>query len=106
MSVKEFLVEWDDRKNIINKRIHHIDFEIAKMVFADPNRVERLDASMGNKSGEVRWQTLGLVDKLLFVVYTERGENVRIISARLANKTERSYYGNSDIKGSSWTKAN
>mgnify|MGYP001076225180 CR=1 FL=1 len=36
--------------------------------------------------------TIGMVNDVLFVVYTERKQNIRLISARLANKTERSIY--------------
>jgi len=103
----ELIVEWDENKNAINRRIHHISFETARLVFADPNRIERFDNSLSNSSGEIRWQTLGLVGKVLFVVYTERGENIRLISARLANKKERSsYYGDGNNKGSNWAKTN
>jgi uncharacterized protein len=103
----ELIVEWDENKNAINRRIHHISFETARLVFADPNRIERLDNSLSNSSREIRWQTLGLVGKVLFVVYTERDENIRLISARLANKKERSsYYGDSNNKSSNWAKAN
>jgi uncharacterized DUF497 family protein len=105
--MEELIIEWDENKDTINRQIHHISFETAKLVFADPNRIERLDNSLSNDSGEIRWQTLGLVGRVLFVVYTERGENVRLISARLANKKERnSYYGVGNNKSSSWTKAN
>jgi len=80
-------VEWDDDKNEINKQEHEgLSFELAQLVFIDPNRLERLDRSESNKSGEERWQTLGMAGKVLFAVYTERGERKRIISARLANK--------------------
>ena len=101
-------VEWDDEKNEINKREHEgMSFELAQLVFADPNRLERLDRSENNKSGEERWQTLGMAGKVLFVVYTERGERKRIISARLANKAERrSYNGNYQIDRKGWSKAN
>jgi len=103
----ELIVEWDESKNAINRRIHHISFETARLVFADPNRIERLDNSLSNSSRETRWQTLGLVGKVLFVVYTERGENIRLISARLANKKERSsYYGDGNNKSSNWAKTN
>lgn len=40
--------------------------------------------------------TIGMVNDILFVVYTERKENIRIISARLATKTERSIYYDTD----------
>ena len=101
-------VEWGDDKNEINKREHEgMSFDLAQLVFADPNRLERLDRSESNTSGEERWQTLGMVGKVLFVVYTERGERKRIISARLANKAERrSYHGNYKIDGLGWSKAN
>ena len=64
-------VEWDENKNVINKAIHHIDFEDAQYIFSDSNRLERIDQSSGNISGEERLQTLGMVRKALFVVYTE-----------------------------------
>ena len=100
-------VEWDDDKNETNKQEHEgLGFELAQLVFADPNRLERLDRSENNTSGEERWQTLGMADKVLFAVYTERGERKRIISARLANKAERrSYNGNYKIDGMGWSKA-
>jgi len=101
-------VEWNDEKNEINKREHEgLGFELAQLVFADPNRLERIDRSENNKLGEERWQTLGMAGKVLFVVYTERGESKRIISARLANKAERrSYHGNYQFDSKGWSKAN
>jgi uncharacterized DUF497 family protein len=83
-----------------------LSFEAAQYVFLDPERIERIDQSEGNTFGEERWQTLGMVNKILFVVYTERGENKRIISARLAEKHERrSYNGYYKIDDKGWTKA-
>jgi uncharacterized protein len=106
--MRDIDVEWDDGKNEINKREHEgMSFELAQLVFADLNRLERLDRSESNTSGEERWQTLGMAGKVLFAVYTERGEKKRIISARLANKAERrSYHGNYQIDGKGWSKAN
>jgi uncharacterized DUF497 family protein len=100
-------VEWDDDKNEINKQQHNgLGFELAQFVFADPERIERIDRSAGNTSGEERWQTIGKVDKVFFVVYTERAENKRIISARVATKKERrSYNGYYEIDGNDWSKA-
>jgi uncharacterized DUF497 family protein len=99
-------IEWDDDKNVINKQEHDLSFETAQYVFADPERLERLDMSEGNTSGEERWQTLGKVGPVLFVVYTERGENKRIITARPADKIERrSYNGYYQIDGMGWSKA-
>ena len=69
-------------------------------------RVERRDDSAGNTNGEERFQTLGKVGKVLFVVYAERGIKTRLISARLANKQEAgSYYGHDHNNSKGWTKA-
>jgi uncharacterized DUF497 family protein len=103
-------IEWDERKNEENKQSHEgLGFELAQYVFADAERLERLDESEHNTSGEERWQTLGKFGKVMFVVYTERGERKevkRIISARFANKGERrSYNGYYLVNGEGWTKA-
>ena len=93
------LFEWDYEKEQRNIKIHKISFETAKLVFNDDKRIEFFDV---NHSGtEDRLITIGKVDKVLFVVYTERGDKTRIISARAATKAERRLYGNSYI-GSLW----
>jgi uncharacterized DUF497 family protein len=108
--MEERRIVWDEDKNAENKLKHKISFETAALVFLDPLRIERGDDSEHNNSGEERWQTLGRVGKVYFVVYTGRessgGEEIRIITARAAEKAERrSYYGtdNRNLKG--WTKA-
>ncbi|MCL1836901.1 MAG: BrnT family toxin [Treponema sp.] len=100
-------IEWDENKNEKNKRDHKgLGFEVAQYVFSDPERLERMDQSKENTSGEERWQTLGKVGPVFFVVYTERGENKRIIMARPADKAERrSYNGYYQIDGKGWTKS-
>jgi uncharacterized DUF497 family protein len=100
-------IEWDEKKNEKNKLEHNgLGFETAQYVFTDIERLERLDQSESNTLGEDRYQTLGKVGPVLFVVYTERGENKRIITARVADKTERrSYNGYYQIDGNGWTKA-
>ena len=100
-------IEWDSKKAQDNFSEHKVSFETAQYIFSDFNRLERIDKSECNMSCEDRWQTLGKVGKLLFVVYTERGENKRIISARLADKSERRiYYGYYRINDQGWSKAN
>ena len=95
--------EWDPEKDRINKKIHGISFSAAKFVFNDIERWERYDSS--HSEDEDRWQTIGLVNKVLFVVYTEQRETIRIISARMADENERKVYnGERNTKG--WTKAN
>ena len=104
--MEDRLIIWDENKNIENKLKHKVGFEDAQYVFADPDRIERIDQSKSNKSGETRWQTIGRVGELLFVVYAECGEETRLVSAREAEKHERrSYYGYYQIDGKGWTKA-
>jgi len=98
-------IEWDEAKNTLNKEDHGLSFEAAQYVFADPERIERFDRSENNTSQEERLQTIGMVDKVVFVVYTERGDNKRIIMARKADKAERrSYHGYYKIDGKGWSK--
>ena len=107
--MEERLIIWDEVKNAENKRKHKIGFEVAQYVFADSLRIWRIDRSENNSSTETRWQTIGKVGEIFFVVYTEQEEGdifiTRIISAREAEKHERrSYNGYYTINGKGWTK--
>ena len=86
-------IEWDNNKAASNLIKHKIDFEDAKNIFLDPNRIEREDK---RDYDEIRIQVIGMVNQvILFVVYTIRNGRHRIISARRANKNEqRQYYQN------------
>lgn len=84
--------EWDEDKARINRQKHGISFETAALVFEDVDRLEIFDE--GHSIDEDRYITIGMAGEVLFVVYTERKEAIRLISARLANARERSlYYG-------------
>ena len=82
--------EWDDEKERINFLKHNIHFETAKLVFQDRDRIEKWDKN--HSDWEDRYQTIGRVDEVLFVVYTERRDSIRIISARVATNEERKIY--------------
>ena len=84
------LFEWDDKKAAINLQKHGVSFETAILVFQDEDRIEFYDSV--HSQDEDRYNTIGLVDDVLFVVYTERTNRLRIISARPANRKERSLY--------------
>ena len=85
------LFEWDEDKAAANWKKHRVDFEDAMRVFEDDNRIEFYDIAHSDE--EDRYNTIGMVRDILFVVYTERREYVRIISARKANpKEQRMYY--------------
>jgi uncharacterized DUF497 family protein len=85
--------EWDPRKAAANLAKHGVDFEIAIEVFLDGAALLEPDDS---EPGEERWRIIGLAQgRVLFVVFTERGGDVkRIISARKATRREeREYFG-------------
>ena len=92
IEVGEYIVEWDDNKAELNFKKHGIRFKIAARVFLDEKRFEDYDEL--HSDDEDRWKVVGKVRNVLVVIYTERGEKYRLISARNANKRERSkYYG-------------
>jgi uncharacterized DUF497 family protein len=96
---------WTPEKEAVNIQKHHLSFSTAKFVFNDAERKERLDRK--HSDNEDRWQTLGIIDDVVFVVYTERGEDCHLISARKANENERRvYYGTYKRNFDGWTKAN
>jgi len=99
----EMVFEWDPEKERENFEAHGIHFETAEMVFFDPFRMERHDDD--SSDDEERWQTMGFFNDVLFVVYTERGDVTRIISARVAEPFERRiYHGDGETYG--WRRIN
>jgi hypothetical protein len=83
--------EWHPAKAASNLRDHRISFPYAARVFLDPHRQEQLDSR--EEYGEERWVVLGRVDEwILVVVYTLRGSNIRLISARKAECNEYEIY--------------
>lgn len=85
--------EWDDEKEKINIAKHGIDFTTAARVFKDKNRLEQYDEA--HSDFEDRFITIGIIDKVAYlvtVVYTERKDIIRLISARKATKNERMMY--------------
>lgn len=78
--------DWDPQKEVLNIQKHGIDFATAQLIW-DGFVFERIDAR--RQYGEVRYQAFGAVnDRILTVIFTWRGENRRIISARRANLRE------------------
>ncbi len=82
--------EWDDAKAAANLKKHQVSFATAARVFDDPDLHIVADAGPYD---EQRFIAIGMVDdRLIATIYTERGETVRIISARKATKHEQSTY--------------
>lgn len=82
--------EWNPAKAMSNADKHGVRFAVAVEVFADPEYLELGDHV---RDGEVRTNIIGRVrGVLLFVTFTRRGANIRLISARLAGRRERDAY--------------
>lgn len=83
---------WDPRKVAANERKHGVGFQEATTVFDDPLSVTIPDPD--HSLEEQRFLLLGLSNRrrLLVVAHSERGESIRIISARRANRRERRTY--------------
>jgi len=86
------IFEWDENKERSNLRKHKVSFDEAEMVFSDMFSVTIPDPD--HSIEENRFIDIGMSDKnrVLIVVYTEREEKIRIISARKATKTEQKIY--------------
>ncbi len=82
--------EWDERKARANMRKHEVDFADAATVFEDAQAVTVAD----DEPEEERYVTIGIdaLGRMLVVIYTIRGERIRIISARPATRNERAAY--------------
>ena len=83
--------QWDPAKADLNWKKHGVDFADAVGVFEDDWALTFREEVV---SGEQRLATVGtdFLSRILIVIYTYRGENIRIISARPATKAERGNY--------------
>jgi hypothetical protein len=84
--------EWDQSKAVANLKKHNVSFEEAQSVFANPLAVIFNDEA--RSLDEQREIIIGhsQQSRLLLVAFTERSGRIRIISARLATRTEREDY--------------
>ncbi len=84
--------EWDKDKATSNRSKHGVSFEEAGTVFDDPLYVDFYDPD--HSEDEERYLIVGESNRgrLLIVAYTERGDSMRLISAREVTRTEREVY--------------
>jgi uncharacterized DUF497 family protein len=84
--------EWDEKKARQNRNKHGVDFEEASTVSGDPLSSTIPDPEHSEE--EDRFPILGesIRLRLLVVSFTERGDDIRIISARVATRRERKDY--------------
>lgn len=92
IELEGLIIEWDDNKAEINRKKHGISFETAAKIFLDEFLIDDYDED--HSDDEDRIKVIGMVEKVLVVIYTERIDRYRLISARKATKKERDdYYG-------------
>ncbi|HEU4395467.1 MAG TPA: BrnT family toxin [Planctomycetota bacterium] len=81
--------EWDPEKASRNLRKHRVSFPEASTAFEDPFSITIPDPDHSDE--EARFVLLGMTyrGRLVVVAHTDRGDAVRLISARLATRRER-----------------
>ena len=86
------IVEWHDEKAAANAKKHGVSFEEAATVLEDDLSITFRDAD--HSAEEFRFLTIGQgsTGRILMVAHTDRGEAVRLISARPATRSERRFY--------------
>jgi uncharacterized protein len=84
--------EWDFKKATANRRKHGVSFEEAAAAFADPLSMTVPDPD--HAAEENRFVLVGRSsrERLVLVVYVERGDTIRIVSARTPTRRERAQY--------------
>jgi uncharacterized DUF497 family protein len=83
--------EWDDSKAESNSARHGVSLNEVAAVFDDPHAIYRDDAA--HSKTEQRKHVIGSAERGIFaVVYTLRGDRIRLISARFASRRERKFY--------------
>ena len=84
--------EWDPEKAALNVTRHGVSFPEAATAFGDPLSIVISDPD--HFEDELRWLLLGMTfrGRLVVIAHAERGENIRLISARLATRRERNDY--------------
>ena len=95
------IYEWDPKKAAANQRKHDISFDDAASVFLDPLALTFADSD--HSIAEQRGVTIGHTrrQQVVFVAHCQRGNRVRLISARRATPRERRQYeeGNTEDGG-------
>jgi uncharacterized protein len=91
---KAMAFEYDLEKSTENQRKHGINFEEALALWQHPAKVE-IPARTADES---RWLAIGMIDgRHWSAIYTQRGENIRLISVRRARDEEVAVYESEDL---------
>ncbi|MFW2177761.1 MULTISPECIES: BrnT family toxin [unclassified Moraxella] len=94
-TINGIIFEWDTDKYELVLNNHGVQFEEAISVFFDPNELSYED-TRGYE--EVRYITIGMSHqgRLLFVSWTQRATNIRLITAFKAEKSHQRSYANAN----------
>ena len=84
--------EWDENKAASNLKKHGVSFDEAKTVFNDPLYIDFYDPDHSDREDRYIMMGMSLQNRLLLVAYTERGDSIRLISARETTRTEQKLY--------------
>ncbi len=84
--------EWDARKARRNQQKHGISFLEAVTAFADPYGIPSYDPDHSEDEDRFLWIATAASGRVLAIIHTERGPTIRLISARLATRQERTQY--------------
>jgi hypothetical protein len=87
------IFEWNPQKARLNIRRHGVRFEEATTVFTDPLSLT-IDDPLHSNEEEERYIIIGESSqkRVLVVIHTDRGDHIRLISARVANSHEKKEY--------------
>ncbi len=86
------LFEWDTSKAEKNKRVHGVSFDEASTAFRDALSLTINDPLHSEKEDRLILIGNSYKGRLLVIVHAERGDKIRIISARKATRDERKQY--------------
>jgi uncharacterized DUF497 family protein len=86
------LFEWNKRKAQTNKRKHGVNFDEAQTVFTDDFSIQLPDSEHSDDEDRLILMGMSKNSRVLVVVYTERFEKIRLISARKATLKEGTEY--------------
>ena len=86
--------EWDSRKDRANQKKHGISFEEAQSIFFDEHATQFFDDNHSEDEDRFIMLGLSIESRVLVVCHCEResGDVIRLISARKATRSERTFY--------------
>ena len=84
--------EWEENKAAANLKKHSVSFDEAKTIFDDPFYIDFYDPDHSDTEHRYIMMGMSVHNRLLLVSYTERGDVLRLISAREATRAEQKAY--------------